>query len=45
MLDQMTRRAEILVANYERMLPSRSRAKPLSGEEIKSLMEAAADQL
>ena len=45
MLDQMTRRAEILVANYERMFPSRSRAKPLSGEEIKSLMEAAADQL
>jgi hypothetical protein len=45
MLDQMTRRAQILVETYERLFPGRSRSEPLSREELESLMTDAADQL
>ena len=44
-LDQMTRRTKILVDTYERLFPGRSRSKPLTREELESLMTAAADQL
>jgi len=45
MLDQMTQRAQILVRTYEQMFPDRPRSEPLSREEIRELMAAAADQL
>jgi hypothetical protein len=45
MLDQMARRSEILVDTYERLFPGRPRSKPLTREELKSLMTEAADQL
>ena len=45
MLDQMTRRTKILVDTYERLFPGRSRSKPLTREELESLMTAAAGQL
>jgi hypothetical protein len=45
MLDQMTRRTKILVDTYERLFPGRSRSKPLTREELESLMRTAADQL
>lgn len=44
-LDQMTRRTKILVDTYERLFPGRSRSKPLTREELESLMTEAADQL
>jgi hypothetical protein len=45
MLDQMARRTEILVDTYKRLFPGRSRSKPLTREELESLMTEAADQL
>lgn len=45
MLDQMTRRAQILVRAYDRLFPGRPRSKPLSRDEQKLLMRQASEQL
>ena len=45
MLDQMTRRAQILVQEYERLFPGRPRSKLLNQDEQALLMMQASEQL
>ena len=45
MVDEMTKRAKILVETYNELFPGRPRANPLTQAELMLLMEAAANKL